>query len=316
MSASPEVVCVGILVADIFVQPLEALPSAGDLVATDDFLIDTGGCAANAATSLTRLGVSAAAVGMVGNDVFAEFIRKDLRQKGVHAAGIVQSESVGTSKTVILPVIGEDRRYIHTFGANAELRVEHIDKTLVKNAKVLYVGGYLVLPSFDPVKTADLLRNSQVLGTVTLLDVVVPVDQGQAAMDSLMPLLPHVDYFTPNDSEARLLTGETDPERQAQVFLEAGCSTVIITMGERGSFVKDENQSILVPPFPVTAIDGSGAGDAFVAGLISAILDGRSITEGVRFANIVGASACTALGCTAGVVSHAEAQQQLLDYPS
>ena len=108
--ATVDAVCAGILVADIFVQPLERLPAAGELIATDDFVIDTGGCAANTATSLVRLGVSAAVIGMVGKDNFGDFIRDDLQRKGVHTAGIVQSDDTGTSKTVILPVIGEDRR--------------------------------------------------------------------------------------------------------------------------------------------------------------------------------------------------------------
>src|SRR5260370_22743736 len=79
----PPILCAGILVADIFVPPLAALPEAGQLLATDDFLIDTGGCAANVAAGLARLGAAATVAGKVGNDGFGDFIIHDLAGKGV-----------------------------------------------------------------------------------------------------------------------------------------------------------------------------------------------------------------------------------------
>src|SRR5260370_31590670 len=77
----PRSLCAGILVADIFVPPLPALPEAGQLLATDDFLIDTGGCAANVAAGLAKLGVAVAVAGKVGKDAFGDFIVQDLTGK-------------------------------------------------------------------------------------------------------------------------------------------------------------------------------------------------------------------------------------------
>src|SRR5215469_3011406 len=74
----PPVVTFGILVADVFVPPLEALPAAGELVATDDFLIAPGGCAANVALALRRHGVGVAVGGRVGDDVFGELVTREL----------------------------------------------------------------------------------------------------------------------------------------------------------------------------------------------------------------------------------------------
>ena len=72
------VICAGILVADIFVPPISGLPEAGELCATGDFLIDSGGCAANTATCLAKLGIQAAVAGKVGSDLFGDFIAQDL----------------------------------------------------------------------------------------------------------------------------------------------------------------------------------------------------------------------------------------------
>src|SRR2546427_5230119 len=110
-SEKPSVLCAGILVADIFVPPVPALPGAGELRATDDFLIDSGGCAANTATCLAKLGVPTAVAGRVGGDLFGEFIAGDLSGKGIDTTGLKRSTTQGTSKTVVLTVAGEDRRF-------------------------------------------------------------------------------------------------------------------------------------------------------------------------------------------------------------
>lgn len=303
-SEQPEVVCAGVLVADVFVPPLECLPAAGELVATDDFLIDAGGCAANTATCLTKLGVSVAVTGAVGTDIYGDFVVQNLGAKGVSTSALRRTET-GTSKTVILPVRGEDRRYIHTFGANAEFRVQDIPRALVVDSRVLCVGGYLILPAFEPGELADLFALARQQGVVTVLDVVVT--DGGGGWEELAPVLPHVDLFTPNDNEAQILTGEKEPERQAQRLHEAGCHTALVTLGAEGVVIADADGVRRVSGLAVDVVDGSGAGDAFAAGLIGGVLDGQSIADAVRLASAVGASACTRLGCTAGVTSRADA---------
>jgi sugar/nucleoside kinase (ribokinase family) len=146
MSSYParcDVICAGVLAADLFVPPLARLPMAGELVATQDFLADSGGCAANTATALVKLGVRAVVAGKVGNDIFGDFIIRDLQRKTVDISGISRSTNHGTSKTVILPVTGEDRRYIHTLGANADFAGSDLAPCLSDRSRVLYLGSVL-----------------------------------------------------------------------------------------------------------------------------------------------------------------------------
>jgi sugar/nucleoside kinase (ribokinase family) len=313
MDAAPrEVVCVGILVADIFIPPLARLPAAGELLASGDFLIDSGGCAANVATSLVKLGVAATAVGKVGSDHFGSFIRDDLTRKGINTAAIARSERTGTSKTVVLPVIGEDRRYIHTFGANADFTAADIDRALLDSATVLYVGGYLVLPGLDATELGSLFRYAREKGVITALDVVVPTEHGNTDLAALLkPVMPYVDYFMPNDEEAYALTGESDPQRQAGYFLTLGCTNAIITKGQRGTLFTNGRETLEIPSFTVEVVDSSGAGDAFAAGFIVGLLEGWGTAQTLRFASAIGASACTRLGCTDGVFNRDQAQEFL-----
>jgi sugar/nucleoside kinase (ribokinase family) len=110
-------------------------------------------------------------------------------------------------------------------------------------------------------------------GAQTLLDVVLPGDT-KASMDDLLSILPSVDFFLPNYDEASHLTGEQNPERQAAVFDKAGAETVIITMGAEGLFVRTPTGARHFTASSVEVVDGSGAGDAFAAGLIVGILEG------------------------------------------
>jgi sugar/nucleoside kinase (ribokinase family) len=302
----PQVICAGILVADVFIPPLRRLPAAGELVATGDFLADSGGCAANTATALAKLGVTAGVIGKVGDDVFGDFIVQDLTRKGVDVGGISRSRLHGTSKTVILPVTGEDRRYVHTFGANVDFRESDVDRNLLKRARVFYVGGYLVLPEFTQQGLRRLFQFAHEHSVCTVLDVVVPAGAAPS-LDALVDVLPHTDYFLPNDEEAQQLTGERDPKKQVRRFLDAGCSSAIITLGERGVLMMSEHEMIEASAYSMDVVDVSGAGDAFAAGFIVGLLEGWAMNETLRFASAIGASACTALGCNAGVFTRAQA---------
>ena len=315
MMQPPSVVCAGILVADLFVPPLERLPLEGDLVVTEDFLVQPGGCAANTAIALAKLGISVSVAGKIGKDTFGDSVERDLQTSGVRTDALRRSSSYGTSKTVILPVIGEDRRYIHTIGANADFTVDDIAFPLAMQAQVFALGGYFVLPRLEPLRFADLLDSMRKNGVRTVLDIVVPASTDHPTLDDLRPILPFIDVFVPNAEEAAILTGETDPGKQAELFLRAGCNITIITRGKDGALLMSAHETLEAPAFPVEVVDVSGAGDAFVAGFIVGLLDQWSLADSLRFASVIGASACTQLGCTAGVFTRTEAETYIQTHP-
>ncbi len=311
---SADVMCAGILVADLFVPPLARLPAPGELVQTGPPLLDTGGCAANVATDLARLGVASGVAGRVGRDVFGDYVRADLVAKGLaDVEGIRVSDNRPTSQTVILPVRGEDRRYIHSVGANADFRVEDVDRDRAGAVRAFYLGGYGILPGIEPAALGALLSWLRARGVLTILDVAgVPPGQGHRM---LSPVLPHVDAFLPNDDEARILTGEADPVRQAEALVELGVRTAVVTCGERGLVAASRQELVRAAAFTVEVVDASGSGDAFAAGFILSMLEGWDLERALPFASAVGASCCTRLGCTAGVFSRGEAEAFHLGHP-
>ena len=140
----------GVLVADAFCGPIAALPRSGQLLTVGDITFSGGGCATNVAIGLTRQGISAAVVGCVGRDVAAETPLSALREHGVDCSGVIVSDRYSTSKTVILLVEGEDRRYLHAIGANAALNVSHIRRDWAASLSVFYPAVCLFCQDWTP----------------------------------------------------------------------------------------------------------------------------------------------------------------------
>src|SRR6516164_7140450 len=109
MTLAVDVLCAGIVVADHVSSPISHLPAAGELVLADQLLLTIGGCAANVAVDLVKLGVSADVFGRIGAEMLAE------RQVDVSALQVTPDRD--TSQTLIVNVAGQDRRFVHTFGA-------------------------------------------------------------------------------------------------------------------------------------------------------------------------------------------------------
>jgi sugar/nucleoside kinase (ribokinase family) len=307
-----EVFCAGILVADLFAPPLPRLPRAGELLHVVDFLLTVGGCAANTAADLVRLGRSAAVAGKVGRDAAGDFVLGALGAHGIDATPVRRSDAP-TSRTVILPVIGEDRRYVHAVGANADFTVDDVDFDRAAAARVLYVGGYLLLPGLASGDLARLFAHARSRGVLTVLDVA-GVRPG-TGMSPLAAVLSHTDVFLPNGDEAHALTGEQAPARQAAIFLECGAKVVAVTLGAAGAVVCAAGERLRAAAYPVEVMDPSGGGDAFDAGFIVGLLEGWDLRRTLAFASAVGASACTRLGCTDGVFTRAEADAFVASHP-
>ena len=120
--------CAGILVKDTFCGPLHALPHPGELVMVDAIRTRAGGCAANVAINLLKQNLTVGLVGCIGRDAAGETLVKELRAARVNCDHLVYTTEYPTSETVILLVEGEDRRYLHTFGANQAFTISHIDR--------------------------------------------------------------------------------------------------------------------------------------------------------------------------------------------
>src|SRR5262245_56141941 len=224
--------CAGIVVADFVCAPVPHVPPAGGLVMTDAVTLAIGGCASNVAVDLARLGRRAVVVGRVGDDMPGQFVCDELAAAGVDIGHVVKSPGQ-TSSTLVLNVQSEDRRFIHAFGANALFDGSEITPALVRQAKVVYVGGFCLMPRLSPERVIEVFRAAREAHVATVLDVVIP-DPGTCRAQ-VEKVLPWTDVFLPNTDEARLLTGTVDAVEQARLFCAEGAGTVVITCGGDGA---------------------------------------------------------------------------------
>jgi len=312
MTTPVDVLCAGIIVADHVSTPIPRLPEAGEVVMAERLLLTIGGCAANAAVDLVKMGVRAAVVGRVGGDVFGRVVADMLRDHGVDVSAVKVSAEVDTSQTLIVNVAGQDRRFIHTFGANAAFSAADIPLDRITGCRVLYLGGYLLMPNVRQEELVPVFAAARRAGVKTVLDVVTP---GPADyLTRLEKLLPHVDIFLPNNHEGQLITGEADPVRQAELFHRLGAATAVITLGADGAVLVSEQKRLRAGVYSVPFVDGTGGGDAFDAGYIFGLLHQMDAEDCLRVASALGASCVRAIGTTPGVFTRPECEAFLAEH--
>ena len=310
---SVDCLSVGILVADHLCDPIDRLPDPGELVLSPRLPLSIGGCAANVAIDLARLGVRAGVVGCVGDDAFGRFVIDTLAAADVDVHGIRALPETETSGTLIINVRGEDRRFVHSAGANALLSASDVPLERAKRAKVLYVGGYLLMPALDGEPLASLFREVRASGVTTVLDIVMPGSDDH--LPKLESVLAETDVFLPNHDEAGALTGLHDPLRQAERFAQFGARTVVVTCGKAGSVLVSGETRLRVGAHEVEFAGGTGAGDAFDAGFIAGLLAGEDMVGALRWGSAVGASCVRSISATEGVFDRRQAEKFLREHP-
>ncbi len=305
MPQRDQIICLGILVADLVGRPLDDVPPPGRLALVDEMSLHAGGCAVNTGTVLARLGFPVEVVGKVGRDPFGDFLVGELARRGVGSRGVARDDHAGTSASMVIVDSSGERRFIHYLGANAALTADDVDHALFETAAVVHIGGALVLPGLDGRPMADLLRAARAAGALTTLDTVW--DDTGRWMELLRHALPETDVFLPSRAEARELTGERDPVAMARALQAAGARTVAIKMGAEGCVVVDAGGDWFhVPAFVVDAVDATGAGDAFVAGFLAGLRQGWPLERCAELGNATGALAVMGLGAAGATRSMEE----------
>lgn len=304
MATTLDCLCAGIIVADTICQPIERLPAAGGLTKTNRIEFSIGGCSANLAVDLVRLGLKVGLSGRVGQDLFGREVRDRLTTAGVETSGLEMSETAPTSSTFVLNVKGEDRRFIHCVGANAEYDGQEVSEDAIRQARSLFVGGFCLLESLTPECVIRLFRVARDAGVITILNVVI--SESTDTMAWLNPVLPWTDVFICNNDEAHRITGASDPIDQTAALRELGAKTAIVTQGDRGAILITDDTRLKAGVYPVQPVDSTGTGDAFAAGYLYGLLRGEEISQCLKFGTALGASCVRSMGATTGVFNAKE----------
>lgn len=274
----------------------------------------TGGCAASAAIAMSKIGISAAIVGKIGDDGFGEFIKNAFFENKVITDGLIVKKDGATSASLVIVAQDAERSFIHCQGENATLVERDIDYTVIEKAKLVFVAGFMLMQRFDGDECARFLKKCKRMSKTTALDTAW--DSTGRWMSALASSLPYVDYFLPSYEEAVELSGKIELDEIADVFLKMGPKVVVIKLGKDGCFIKTKDgERYLIPTYnKIKPVDTTGAGDAFCAGFLTALLKGRSLYECGKFGNAVGTHCVMAKGASTGMKSEAEILKFMRDY--
>ena len=308
-----EIVCIGVMVADVGVKPFVRLPARGLVERVKHIGLRTGGDALNESVVASRLGIRTRLIGKVGEDHFGRFLLRELERERVETAGVVVDRATSTSACIVLIAEDGERSFLFFPGASDELCLEDVDFRLLSGVRCVSVGSAGTLESLEGEALGELLRRAREAGAETFLDFVS--DEGRDWEERVGPAFRHVSYLVPSYDEAAQLTGKTEREEIARVLQAMGAARVIIKCGADGAFVYSPGEGAIgrhgvqVEALKVEAVDTTGAGDSFVGGLMSGIVLGMDLVTAVRFANTVAALVVQRVGANEGAPTMDEARR-------
>ncbi|MER3483140.1 MAG: carbohydrate kinase family protein [Meiothermus sp.] len=307
-----DVVSVGIVVADVVARPVRGTAEKGKLELVEEILLCSGGSAASTGYALARFGIPSAVIGRVGNDGFGDFLVNEAGRHGAQSL-LIRDPEASTSATQVLVDEEGERTFIHAIGANARLVPGDVplEALRAQGAKLLHLAGFFALPGMegsDGSPTRDLFKRASELGFITSLDNVW---SAKGNWELIHPVLPHTDIFCPSIHDARHIAGESEPEAVARKLLELGVRKIVaLKMGTEGSFVMNragEHHRLGVVKVP--SVDGTGSGDAFIAGFLAAWLRGMGLKDCARYGNAGGAMGVRAMGAMTGITDWDELEK-------
>ena len=306
--------CVGNIVVDVVLTGVSGLPDEGSLEIFERKEMYLGGCASNTAIALSRLGVPVSLRGKVGSDREGGFCAEVLRGNNV-VADIIYSSADETSSSVIIVPPSGNRMILHALGANEHFYPKEILWEHLVDKKILFIGGLGILPLFSGDDLRALLHAARLLGLTTVADTATNHAFSQSDWEKTLGLCyPFLDVFFPSEEEAYAITGQRDPEKICAIFRERGVEVAGVKLGDSGCIVSSSLGTFRIPPHHVNCADTLGAGDAFMAGYIAALLYGYNHPgQAARAGNVVGACCVSAVGTSAGIPPFEEVRRAMLN---
>ena len=292
-----DVLAFGDLNVDLILSGMTEEPKFGGEVLADALGMHAGGSTANCAMCCAQLGLSTALVCNVGQDSFGDFLLREMERLGVATEHILRHSSLRTGITVSLSM-PDDRAFVTHLGTIDSLTAEDATEETLSQGRHLHVGGYYLQGKLRS-GLGDVLRRAHDAGCTTSLDT--GYDPAEEWDGGLLELLPEVDVFFPNETEAAGITGHTDP-RAALGALAGTAKIVALKLGPEGAVAVSEGKTYESPGVDVQVADTTCCGDAFNAGFLQEWLNGRGIDAALRMANACGALVATAPGNAAALL--------------
>lgn len=275
---------------------INQFPQPGETVIGQQYKVAFGGKGANQAVAAGRSGADIAFIACVGADDIGERIRQQLATDRIDTQPI-EAIADRTTGVALIFVNAEGENVIGIdAGANAAVTPDYLNRYRQRVIDADALLMQLESPLETVIAAAKLAKQHQT-------QVILNPAPACELPDELLAI---IDMITPNETEAQRLTGiavnnDTDAERAANILHDKGIGCVIITLGSRGVWLSENGKGKLVPGFKVKAVDTIAAGDTFNGALVTALLEGKVMSDAVRFAHAAAAIAVTRPGAQPSV---------------
>lgn len=289
-----DIVCAGTAILDSIIRGFDPEPVSAAGYRAESGMISAGGDAVNESIASVKLGMKTAILCSLGNDAAGDIIEQELKRKNVITDLLIRSDEHATPVTTIFVAEDGNRRSItngsHRYNFHPERYLDSFTDT-----KALIMGSLFRAPFNDHEVIRRIVSAAKEKGILVAADLKLPNFEAPG-LDEISDLLPMIDFITPNEDESRFYTGKDEPEEMADVLLGKGARNVIIKLGSRGCFFKNRGMSLRIPAYRVDTVDATGAGDSFMAGLVSELIRGSDIKDALEFACACGALCSTEVG--------------------
>jgi ribokinase len=310
-----EILVVGSLNADLVVRA-PRFPQPGETISGEDLQVIPGGKGANQAVAAARLGAHVSMLGRVGKDNFGDFLLNNLQSNHVDAQLIQRDDASTGTATIIVDANGQNS-IVLSAGANGNVSTADVEHASFLHHKLLLLQ--LEIPTLTVLRAAQLARENNVR-------VILNPAPAKELLDELIAL---ADFIIPNETELSLLTGMdvndiASTEKAARVLLQRGAKHVIVTLGSKGALIVDMDTSTHVNTFKVNVVDTTAAGDAFIGGFATKLMESGSllpsyaskladskIQDAVRYGCACGALAATKFGAQPSLPTQTDVEKFL-----
>jgi len=279
-----------------------AIPRPGETVLGGEFFMAPGGKGANQAVAAARAGGEVHFIARVGDDLFGRQSLEGFLRDGIHVDHVVRDKAAPSGVALIIVGPDGENSIAVASGANSRLAVEDVTK-----AKPVIATADIVLTQLE--SPLEAVREAAAIAASAGVPVLLnPAPARELGED----ILKRVDYLTPNETEAEILTGITlikksDLAKAADILMAKGVrKAVLITLGAKGVYVATAGKKEVVPAFRVIPVDTTAAGDAFNGALAVAIAEGKALLDAAQFANAAAALATTKMGAQPSLAARAE----------
>jgi fructokinase len=298
-----EVVTLGELLID-FVPTVSGV----SLIEAPAFKKAPGGAPANVAAGLAKLGIPSAFLGKVGDDAFGWFLKATLDAVGVNTRGLVFTKEARTALAFVSLGADGEREFMFYRHPSADMlfRPEEVAIDLIKAARILHLGSISLISEPSKSATQFALTRARQMGTYVSYDPNLRLalwPDAQSAKMGMLSIWPQADLIKVSEEELSFLTDIEDIDRAVEALWHENLKLLVVTQGAKGCRYFTDQYKGYVPGFHVQAVDTTGAGDGFVAGLLMGLLnypetwlEENTLRDICRIANAVGALTTTQRG--------------------